>query len=194
MWRLIYAIPSWILFIIFRTIMILIGWIVVPTAALFRAYYRTYDQHKADKNENPYVYHFSWKLMWLWDNDEDGIANDMYYKAPNLFLQIIYWSCIRNPANNLRYVPLFGAKLSPEKIRYIGTFGSDKKSAAAYDIKHPLWFFCWDGFYSNIYILFNMGSVLYKFRIGWKIYPTYINGIPPVRIPRAGFAIQLKRA
>lgn len=193
MTRIFLAIPIWILFILFRTIVILIGWITVPLSALFKLHYRTYDQAKAEKKENPYVYHFSWKLMYPWDNDEDGIANDMYYKAPNLFLQIIYWSCVRNPANNLRYVPILGARLYPKKIKFIGSFGSHPKSAPAYDVKHPLWFFCWCGFYSNVCVLFNMGGVLYKFRLGWKIHPIYINGIPPVRLPRAGFAIQFKK-
>jgi hypothetical protein len=95
----------------------------VPIAAACKAYYAIFDPGKEAKGENPIVMHFTWGFMHLWDNYEDGIANDMYYKAPNTFLQIVYWSCFRNPVNNARITPPFRCIITPSKVRFIGTFG-----------------------------------------------------------------------
>lgn len=40
------------------------------------------------------------KLTWLWSNDEDGIFGN----GPITRWQAFYWSAIRNPCNNLRFV------------------------------------------------------------------------------------------
>ena len=92
-----WAIPTWILFLLFRTFMILLGWILIPIAVLFRAYeaYEGRDGVGTPRTQ----YRFTWSFMYPWDNNEDGIANDTYYRAPNLGLQIIYWSCVRNPSD-----------------------------------------------------------------------------------------------
>lgn len=189
MWRLVYAIPSWILFLVLRTICILLGWVLVPIAALCKAYKSEYDPAKDLKKENPIVYHFTWSLMFIWDNFEDGIANDMYYKSDSLFKRIIYWSCIRNPANNLRVVPHLSCKIDPIRVRYIG----NQSDIYKYDTKIPQWFFAWQGVYSNLFYQFKIGSSLYRFWIGWKIFPTDIYGVTSYRKDGAGFATQFKK-
>ena len=209
MYRLIYSIPIWIFFLVLTTILNIIGWIVVPIAALCKAYVKT-DDNLSKPNDGP-IYHFTWKFMKLWDNWEDGIANRNYYKAPNMFLQIVYWSCLRNPTNNLRAVPVLSLKINPEKVRFTGSItvyedklgncmeGSPydnafKADTYLYDTKIPQWFYCWCGLYSNFYWQFNLFGKLRRFWIGHKIMPRDIYGIPEAshRYKLAGFAIQFK--
>ena len=48
------------------------------------------------------------KLFWLWDNDEDGVWCDWYRKSNpqwSVPRQEFMWTALRNPCNNLRYVP-----------------------------------------------------------------------------------------
>lgn len=177
------------------------GWILVPIAAACKAYYCIYDANKEAKGENPLVYHFTWKFMHLWDNYEDGIANDMYYKAPNLFLQIVYWSCLRNPRNNARITPPFRCLIKPELVRFVGTFGGFLGTGPlpelinSYDTKIPHWFFAWQGAHSNFFIQFTIKKTLYRFWIGTaKIYPTDVFGVTPYRALGAGPVLQFKRA
>lgn len=218
MWRLIYGIPSWILFELLNIPLIILGWVLIPIAAACKAYKPDLD-FVMSYGDLPGVtakgddvkYHFTWPFMFLWDNYEDGIANDTYWKAPNMFLQIVYWSANRNPTNNLRIVPYLSCKLNPEKIGFRGSFISSDFDATdpvpemaatrfayklatvnKYDTKIPQWFFAWQGFYTNFYWQFNLGGKLRRFWIGWKIYPTTIYKIPEYQKNGAGFALQWK--
>lgn len=209
MWRLIYAIPTWILFELLNIPLMLLGWILVPLAAACGAYEKT-DDNPTKPDDGP-IYHFTWPFMFLWDNYGDGIANTNYWKAPNLFLQIIYWSCLRNPTNNLRIVPYLSCKINPLNVRFIGSFGNctsfedwirlftpmhdpseEQISIAKYDTKVPQWFFCWQGIYSNFYWQYMLNGNLRRFWIGWKIFPTDIYGVTEYRKFGAGFALQNK--
>lgn len=207
MWRLIYSIPLWVAFIALRTALILLGWCLVTAAAAVSAYRKDPDGK----------YHFTWRLLWLWDNYEDGIANDTYWKAPTQlpvrlqeFLQIVYWSCIRNPVNNLRIVPGLSCQIDPAKVGFYGSFTQVTNPPAAipdtfgvpdfwsamtrhYDTKRPHWFFCWCGAYSCWYWQFTLNDSLRRVWIGWKIYPTDIFGVTQYRKLGAGFALQFKK-
>jgi len=189
--RLLWAIPTWILFLIFRTAFILLGWIVVPIAALAKAY-ESYEGH--DGAGTPRTqWRWTWKWMYPWGNNEDGIADRTYKQFDSMFLQILYWSCLRNPANNLRFVKYISCKIDPLSVKFIGSYGSDESVIYEYNKKQPRWFFAWDGIYSNIHIYFNMGSALWKFRLGWKIWPDDIAGVSTYRQDGAGFATQFKK-
>lgn len=200
MWRLIYAIPSWVLFSVFRMLMILLGWVLVPIAALAGAYYSRHDEGKEKKGEFPIVYHFTWGFMYPWDNWDDGIANQMYGPShwfESLTWKIVYWSCFRNPANNLRLIPYISVKIDPNKIRHIGTFDHDLsyESLKRYDQIKPHWYFCWHGFYSGFQAQFRFFGVIKRFRIGWKVEPKDRHGLSEMEAYRskgAGFANQFK--
>ena len=189
-YRLLWDIPVIVgFFLLIKLPLIIIGWLVIPSCAVLRVY----DWRKSRVNDKT-ILAWSPSWMWIWGNEEDGILNgEQFDDMGNEILQIIYWSAWRNPANNLRYVPYLGAELNKDRVRYVGTFGSSAAAADLYDSKTPLWFYCWDDVYANVYILFSLLGSLYKFRIGWKVFPTYIKGIPAGRLPRAGFAAQLKR-
>lgn len=206
MWRLLYAIPSWLIFIFVIDLpLIILGWIVVPIAAACGAY-----DWKLEPNDDNVSFkktsHFTWKFMWLWDNFEDGISNATYWQAPNKFLQIVYWSCLRNPVNNLRLVPYLKVQIEPLKVRFIGAFCSATNAQQVrwaqehigrtildhYDTPIPQWFFAWQGIYSCWYWQFNLFGKLRRFWVGWKIYPTDIFGVTEYRRKGAGFALQWK--
>jgi hypothetical protein len=163
------------------------GFVLIPIATICRAY--TQEASYAKDGSLRYKYHFRWKFMFLWDNYEDGIcAGWQYYNTGNIGLQIIYWSCWRNPVNNLRITPILSCKIEPWRVGYEGNL----KNLYQYDTKIPQWFFAWHGVYTNFYWQFMFKGKLRRFWIGWKIFPTDIYGVTEYRRHGAGFAVQLK--
>lgn len=201
MWRLLYSIPLWLSFAVLILIpSIILGWLLIPIAVLCKAYYTmiVVDENMNKLSEKT---HFTWSFMHIWDNWEDGIAAGRKYKDWGvLWKQIIWWSCVRNPANNLRIVPYLSCKINPLKVCFIGSFGNygcgptlvEPSKWAKYDTKVPQWFFAWQGLYSNFYWQFWWGSQLKRFWIGHKVMPADIFGVSPYRQPGAGFALQFK--
>lgn len=189
MWRLIYAVPSWILFLIFRTAVILFGWLVIPWAAILGCYVVRRSKY-FDKNI------LAWSVNWIdvvYGNEEDGIHNGrQYYDMGDNDLQIIYWTAYRNPANNLRFIPYLSCQIDPKRVGYVGTFGTSKGAEDMYDKEYPHWFFAWCGFYTTFYWQFELLGKLRRFWIGWAIYPSDINGVTPYRKHGAGFKTQWK--
>ena len=188
MWRLIYSVPLWVIFFLFRTLLIAFGWILIPLAAACKAYTVHHDENKKAKGENPIVYHFSWKWMWIYDNWEDGIANDMYEKKDSLFKQILYWSAMRNPVNNLRLVKYLSCSIEPKKVRWVGS----KKPVDHFDIKPqvPEWFFAWHGVYVCIWWQYRFFG-LRRLWVGWKIFPSDTIKVTGHRVKGAGFTSRI---
>jgi hypothetical protein len=191
LFRLVYAVPMWLAFefLVFLPL-VLLGWVLVPIAALMRAYQLT-DPNLEKPNDGP-IYHFIWPFMWVFDNDGDGIANCNYKRFNSLFKQIIYWSCIRNPVNNLRFAPVLGLKIEPAEVRFTGSF----ETAQSYESgrHYPYWFFAWQGAYSCIRVQYRspLTDTMQEFWCGWKIWPQDVHGIKPgsFRSKAAGFAFQ----
>jgi hypothetical protein len=103
-----------------RILLLLLGKVLVPFAVSRRAY-AVKDRVLYTGEVVPH-YYFTWRLMWLWDNDEEGIA---WYVAddgdPNDIPARILYSAKRNPVNNLRYVPYLSLKIDPKKVRFTGS-------------------------------------------------------------------------
>lgn len=200
MWRLIWAIPSWLIFEFCIDIpLMILGWPLIFLALICNAY---------EYNENQKIWHFTWPFMWIWDNYEDGVyAGRNYWNAPNMFLQIFWWSAIRNSTNNMRLVPWLNVMIDPKRVGFAGSFGDSDEmpkivteysvvqaiEIRKYDTPVPQWFFAWQGFYTTWYWQFNLLGSLRRFWIGWKIYPTDIWGVTEYRKNGAGFAIQFKK-
>lgn len=186
--------PTWIGFLAIRTILIVIGFIVVPIAVLCRAY------HVRQSTVYPerIVRAFTSKFMWLYGNEEEGIG---YYGEGSTAQKILYSECVRNPVNNLRYVPVASLKIDPSKVRFVGTLGDfednlPQDTVRKYDLDaENFWSLTWHGMYSNIRGHFKLGKTRYRFWLGWKIYPEDMYGIPADshRAARVGFATQFKR-
>lgn len=198
--RLVYFIPIWLIFLAFRTLIIALGWIVIPPLALF---YKFTTKQEISAVNGRGILNWKYKIFWLWSNQEDGIlAGEELLGWPNA-IRIIYWSALRNPANNLRFIPFLSVKINPNKIKYkvsklSTTEGHVIEIASLYMYDRDYLRFTtliWQGFYSNLRIQFKMFGKIWRFWIGWKIYAHDINGIDPTnyRAKGAGFATQFKR-
>ncbi len=186
----------WVAFLILRTLLIFLGWLVVPIAVMCNAFsFRV----RTLAGKPVHFWYFDWKWMWIWGNDEEGIAwydtftlgkKKIVFKS--LRAKIIYTSCFRNPANNLRYVPFLSCKIDPARVKWVG---GPHGLPASYDLKPggPEWFFCWCGWYSNFWLQFKMFQSVWRLWIGWKVFPYDVYGVTDHRKTSAGFATQFKR-
>lgn len=188
--RLIFiSIPSWLLFEAIHIPLIIFGWFSIPCFAILGLYIRRRSKYF---DKEIYAWSFKW-FDYIYGNEEDGILNGAQYRdMKDNDLQIIYWTALRNPTNNLRFVPILSCKINPAKVEFTGSYGSKPQSAPLYDKKYPHWFFAWCGLYSCLYWQFEWRGKLKRFWIGWAIYPNDINGVTPYRKPSAGFKVQLK--
>ena len=140
------------------------------------------------------ITNWKYRLMYIWSNDEDGIyAGDEFIGYP-IWFRIIYWSAIRNPANNLRFIKGISCQIDSSKVNY--TSPTDLDSIYDYN-RDDVTFtsLTWCGIYSNLRIQFTMFKKIWRFWIGWKIYPHDKLGLSPADYRRhgAGFATQFKR-
>lgn len=183
---------SWILFLTFRIVVILLGYIMVPIAVLLRCHHVRKSRIFKDRD----IVAFKNDLFWLWGNEEEGIG---WYGSGSLSKRILYSEIIRNPANNLRYVPFISLKIIPNKVRWIGSLGNfnsrqGMNNVYEYDRDEvEFWSLVWCGLYSNFRVHFPLKGKRYRFWIGWKIYPEDMYGVKGQRAMSAGFATQLKR-
>jgi hypothetical protein len=176
----------WAAFIATTGPLYVLGAILVPLAVYFKAW-----KTVKSKYYDYYVTVWSWPFMAPFTNWEDGVFSYNYllkYQAAQK--AALYWY-FRNPIDGLRWMPIFSCKIDPSKVRYIGSLpkGADPFQ---YELKENNWFFAFCGLYSNLWVQFYISGVLYRFWIGWKIYPGDIYGVTPYRKNGAGFALQLK--
>lgn len=205
MYRLIYFVPIWLVFLLFRTALIILGLILIPLMAVFHKYTTIKEISIINFRE---IINWKYKLMYVFSNQEDGIlAGDELKEYPN-WIRIIYWSAIRNPANNLRFIKAFSLLIDPAKVKYLGssfkTLSGIKLTAypgtlnTLFDYDRDDVRFVtltWQGIYANLRIQFKMFNKIWRFWIGWKIYPHDTFSIPEddYRFYGAGFATQFKR-
>jgi hypothetical protein len=198
--RLLYSIPLYLLFVVFNTITIILGWVLIPPMAVL---YKYTTKEQISIINGRVVINWRYKFMWPWSNEEDGVlAGEEFIGYPNA-IRIIYWSAFRNPSNNLRFIKALSCLIDPNKVKWIGNtpktlcgFNLLMWSPYAYDSdEYRFVCFTWCGIYSNLRIQFKMRSKIWRFWIGWKIYPHDKYGIPEnnYRYYGAGFATQLKR-
>jgi hypothetical protein len=186
---------SWVLFLLLRTFLIALGYIMVPIGVLFKAY-----EVRKSKYYDRTLLQFTWPILYLWNNFEEGIGHYGNPKWP-LWVRILYSEVWRNPANGLRFVPVLSLKIDPDKIEFIGSFGSSNdhlstETLKAYDADSAdFWSLTWHGLYSNIRWQGSLFGKRFRFWCGWKAYPGDILGIPDWdhRKVRAGFATQFRR-
>ncbi len=186
-------------------LLILLGWIVIPIAVLFEAYAITgVTNHGGDK------WGFTWRWVdYIFGNREDGICEGWQYRkkrhsVPN---QIIYWSCLRNPAGGLRWIPYLSCKIKSHEVYFFGSFCKFQpehhetevhlntfwqSQIERYDTRESQWFFAYCGWYSNFFWQFNLFGIR-RLWIGWKIMPADIYEVSAYRREGAGFALQFKR-
>jgi hypothetical protein len=172
------------------------------------------------------VLRFPWPF-WLWNNDEDSIDGlrggdpAQFWWAEetasySIARRIWAWAAVRNPVNNLRYVPVLNPTFRPERIRSIGMDHEMQDGEAG-------WYFAWQGLYScirweflvprwiavAIAVLRWIVILVRHFEMDWRVtWPMYfrlwlgwclksedVKGIAAddTRLPRADFKLQFKR-
>lgn len=186
--RFSFSVITWILYTILYVILIGLGHLIIPILLLIRAY-------------GP---HFSWRysqiyqgfkpkwLFYLWSNEGDGLFPPEYearYPDWSFFFRAWMWSAVRNPVNNLRFIPFLNCKIDPAKVKWIGSLGQNAQLYEPNE-KRTYWFFCWCGWYSNLRRLYLHRGRLKEFWIGWRIWPNDIHGVTEYRKHSAGFTLQ----
>jgi hypothetical protein len=98
--------------------------------------------------------------------------------------RIFKWSALRNPFNNLRYVPLLRPRFRPAWISAVGTGDEPPDGQAG-------WAYVSMGVYTCLWIKTPHRWI----QIGWKIRASDAHGIDPgdTRLPRADFGTQLQQ-
>jgi uncharacterized membrane-anchored protein YitT (DUF2179 family) len=190
--RLIYFLPTYLIFTLFINVpTIILGWILIPIHAIFYKYTTKTVVSIVNGRD---ILVWKHKYMFIWSNNEDGVlAGDEYKNMPNWF-RIIYWSALRNPSNNLRFIKYLSVKLNPSKIKFKANI--TYPNLRDYDVDHLTFItLTWQGLLSNYRIQFRMFGKIWRFWIGWKIYPHDKLGVDPkdYRFYGAGFATQFKR-
>lgn len=192
--------PSYLAFLILRTVFILLGWVLIPPMAIF---WKQTTRIELSSVNGRYIRNWKYDFMYPWSNNEDGIvAGDELVGYPD-WIRIIYWSAVRNPANNLRFVKYLTCKIVPDKVQFKLSKVKDingnvvtNPTLRDYD-RDDLTFttLIWQGIYSNLRIQFKMNGKIWRFWIGFKIYAHDKLGISTAdyRYNGAGFATQFKR-
>lgn len=145
-----------------RSILVLLGFVVVPIAFYFRIGAR-----------------FP-KTFWLWDNQENGIFGPpWFHRGYYDFWTCFKWCALRNPVNNLRFIALFNVTHS-EGFDYI-VIGRDEypDPIIARQLGKPIWHLTlvkqkgiWYPSFWFIYAFQNKRH--FRIRIGWKCTPDWI--------------------
>lgn len=133
-------------------------------------------------------------LLYLFSNQEDGIdglrggdPNQQWWAdktaSADTVWRIFEWSAMRNPVDNLRFVPLLNLRIDPAKVRFLGMDHEPAKGEGG-------WYFAWHGVYSCI----RYETRSFRFWLGWKLKPEDSKGLPS-NDARAicDFACQFKR-
>ena len=89
------------LYIVIQLISLVLTVIGAPLIA-FAAFTGRYRQNILPNGTVGDLYHFD-RWMWLWDNEEDGVAS--YWRPRPTSRDVFVWSALRNPVANLRHVP-----------------------------------------------------------------------------------------
>jgi hypothetical protein len=177
MFRLIYFIPTYIIFLLFRTLMIAIGWIVVPPMAALHKYTTKTEISIINGRE---ILNWKYKFMYLFGNDEDGLIGASEFKDKSIFVRIVYWCCRRNPANNMRFIPFISVKPNPSQIKFklfgnILDFYSNKieLDARYQTLDEDIYRFItltWQGIYSNLRCQFKAHVPETSYEVLFKLW------------------------
>lgn len=189
--RILLSLPLWLAYTLVDTVLDIVGLVLIPFLLLLPSAGRKsrYFPYPID------VWPGGW-LTWIWGNEEDGISGPGWWKtrtntdlAPGRSLAAMWadfrWSALRNPSNNIRFIPVVNPVIDPARVKYIRTLPGARTWRAE---------FTWQGIYSGLLVIFLFRGKSYRLWWGWKLKPEDRLGVSPddVRSIRCGFATQLK--
>jgi len=124
---LIYMVVSWMVLVLIRLPLILIGLVVTPIALRDRKISMKGAQKFTQFHKDDIWFHIGLpKWAWLWSNDRDGAMgdkrgwwhNEVNRKSQNMW-PMYKWLALRNPVNNLGFLPFFSCDISKAKVEVI---------------------------------------------------------------------------
>jgi len=172
-------------------------WVMGIAVCSWMAFGRNWTDAVSNKGGRPIkVWNSKW--AWLWSNDEDGVLGSVEweekYKARPRWGAFV-WTALRNPSNNLRYVPKLNVKIDPTKITYVGNHDDPPRKP---DVKPPVgdvkWAYTKHGYYSGfVYRRQLTKERHFQIRLGWKLIPKDRFGVDDNdhRKTSCGFGTQL---
>lgn len=169
--RLAQSILLYLVLFIFRAVAVILGLLVVPIAYLFR-------KQLTDRTEA-----FP-KWAWLWDNEQDGIYGPPWfgrYTGLNKgFRRCYWWTAIRNPANNMRFIDLFNVTHQDNITHKIYGNYETPDPKVARQMGGKVWHLTlvrqkgvW--YFSFWLIKAFKNKRHFRIRLGWKCTPEWIN-------------------
>lgn len=206
---LVYLFIQNIILLIINIVTLVLGFIAVPIGLLFLQDGKSVSDGRPIKNLP--------KWLWLWGNDADGSDGDnrlwwdknadeqvlfglfpfLRKKGINVptlnsknYLSRLWWMAIRNPANNLRFVPYISCPVKECNVTFFGQYEvKDKLGKEGWQLviaKHKKKDMIWMGLYWVIkYPNSNLGL---RMRFGYKVQPK--DYIDPSKLT-LGFAISV---
>lgn len=207
-------IPVWLLYGSFTVLLDLIGLaLLLPLCACHawrQGFSRVYTNDgtplgAADENRvgRPVDRWCGGWLTWLWGNEEDGVTGPVWWQRQTgvrgaypmvgmwwqKALSAYRWSALRNPSNNLRFVPALNPVIQPALIQasnWTGVLWFGCTCSAQY-VRH--------GAFAGLWVRIYMQHRAYRLLIGWKLQAQDSLGVEDrdYRKPRCGFGLQFKR-
>lgn len=206
--RIVRSIPLWLAYSSVALALDIVGLVLLALLSAAHAWgWRASKVYRAEKGL-PETGHMravsAWRgswLTWLWGNEEDGVLGPRWWAERNglpirwwpLAWQAYRWSALRNPSNNLRFIPLLNPVIDPARIR---SWTWTPSAVGVGQTRVDGVIFTWQGPYAGIRIHINIARRGYfRFWWGWKLKPEDAQGVPPtdMRAPRCGFGTQFKR-
>src|SRR5690606_23980281 len=121
----------------------LVGLVLLVPLCLFRMWSWRRSYVAQFRPRGPIAAGWGGWLTWLWGNEEDGVNGPMWwaertraYDGGRLRLawSAYRWSALRNPVNNLRFVPGINPVIDPARVRHW---------------REGRWAFTWQGLYAG---------------------------------------------
>lgn len=211
--RILRSLPLWLGYSLVALVLDIIGLVIMLPLAGFRLWrVRGSKVYRAPMVRKVTAWRGGW-LTWLWGNEEDGVTGPTWWEQrTGVYLwpedvpkwrqclkmawSAYRWSALRNPSNNMRFIPGINPVIRPEAVRSWEWLAS--WAGPSLDVRLPRLDYAvltWQGMYSGIRCHIAFRGEIYRFWWGWKLKPTDASGVPPddMRAPRCGFATQFKR-
>jgi hypothetical protein len=163
--RVLMGVPGWISQILVQIPLILLGIVLIPIWCWVDRINKSALSYRMSE-EYPGRSVLSFKGLWLYSNEEDGVdgaANGFWpeptdYSKPSIW-QIFKWSALRNSVGNARWLPFFSV---PVYVR--GNFVPNMIG-----LSDQCWV-AWDGWHYELHFPWTKTRA---FWIGWRLSSAY---------------------